>query len=80
MDIVLKGDAMNPVCYLQDTCPHYENGHKRKSHHIRITQPCSKYLDDSCGTALEVRMFYGETIACSIDKKPVQLKLDFSDV
>jgi len=57
------------TCYLCDTCPYYDSGDsKPTNHHVRITIPCVKYLDMSCQIDTDVRLFYGETIACDINK------------
>lgn len=57
------------VCNLSEACPHYDNGDGRmKGHHSRTTAPCKKFLDMSCEMELNIRVFFGETIACDIDK------------
>ena len=35
-------------CSEQEFCGEYSAGHKRKSHHVRITVPCTKYIDGAC--------------------------------
>lgn len=57
------------TCYLCDTCPHYTSGdNKPSNHHVRVTVPCTKFLDMSCEMDINIRLFYGETIACDINK------------
>jgi len=57
------------VCYIQDTCPYYEvNTNDKPTHHTRITAPCRKYLADKCDMIVQIRAFYGETLACNIAK------------
>jgi len=36
------------LCPEQEFCQEYSAGHKRKSHHIRITVKCTKYIDGTC--------------------------------
>ena len=47
-------DAVNcdPV-----NCPKYSAGHKRKSHHIRLTTPCI-FSNNGCAISEEVREAY----------------------
>ena len=36
------------ICMYQEFCLHYTNGTKRKVHHIRITEPCTRWLKYTC--------------------------------
>ena len=56
------------LCFIQETCPSFTNGTKRKVHHIRITEPCTKWIDMSCDMGTNLRLFHGEEIACDIKK------------
>ncbi len=59
----------NFVCHLQESCPHFDSGdNKPPNHHVRVTVPCKKYLADSCEMSMQVRVFFGETVACDIAK------------
>ena len=56
-------------CYLSGCCPHYKSGdNKPPNEHVRSTIPCVKFLDMSCEMCLAVRLFFGEEIACNINK------------
>ncbi len=58
------------VCFIQDNCPYYESGdNKPPNHHIRLTLPCVKFINDACPMPTDIRLFFGETIACPIDKR-----------
>ena len=60
---------MNKNCYLSENCPHYDSNSSRPpNHHVRNTIPCVKFLDMSCEMSVSVRLFFGEEIACNIDK------------
>ena len=60
---------MNENCYLSGQCPHYKSGdNKPPNEHVRSTIPCVKFLDMSCEMSVSVRLFFGEEIACNIDK------------
>ena len=37
------------MCPEQEVCPSYNAGHKRKPHHVRITELCVNYKDGKCG-------------------------------
>ena len=56
------------LCYLQETCPNYTNGSKRKAHHIRLTDVCKSTLDYSCEMYVNLLFHHGIEIACDIDK------------
>ncbi len=57
------------VCWLSESCPHYQSGENEPpNHHARLTVPCIKYLDMSCKMDVDIRLFYGEVIACDIAK------------
>lgn len=57
------------VCYLQDSCPQYITGdNKPPNNHVRLTVPCRKSVVMSCEMETAVRLFYGETIACNLEK------------
>jgi len=36
------------ICEFQEVCERYDAGHKRKVHHIRLTERCVKYIDGGC--------------------------------
>ena len=56
------------LCPIQELCPHYTNGSKRKVHHIRLTDSCKKWLDMSCGMGVSLQVFIKGPIACDIQK------------
>ncbi len=56
------------LCYIQETCPHFEGGKWGKTHYYRMKDPCKKSLDYSCTMYVELRNWHGETMACPIDK------------
>jgi len=56
------------ICPIQDLCQDYSNGTKRKSHHLRITEPCKSFLDMSCEMSIKIQLFLGEELACDINK------------
>jgi len=35
-------------CWQQETCENYWAGHKRRSHHVRITDPCVRVDNGTC--------------------------------
>ena len=35
-------------CWMSDVCPDYSAGHKRRSHHLRLTVECVRLEDKSC--------------------------------
>ena len=57
------------LCPIQELCPKYTNGTKRKVHHIRLVETCKSYLDLSCEMGMRLQVWItGEPIACDIDK------------
>lgn len=42
------------ICKLQETCKHFTNGTKRKSHHIRITDVRTKLLKNKCSEGYDI--------------------------
>lgn len=60
------------LCPMQELCIHFTNGTKRKVHHIRISEPCKKWLDYSCEKiwALSELQEYctGQPVACNMEK------------
>ena len=47
------------ACSFQETCDKFTVGHKRRNHHIRISEICKLFIDGTCPE-------FGH--ACSIDK------------
>ena len=60
------------LCSEQEFCRHYTDGSKRRSHHIRIINPCNHWLAMDCEKMMllaELQEFTtGEIIACDIAK------------
>jgi len=60
------------LCLIQDICPHFTNGTKRKAHHIRLSDPCLRWVGADCEkiTLLAELSYWltGEVIACNIEK------------
>ena len=56
------------LCPIQEICRHYTNGTKRKVHHIRISEPCNKWLSMDCEMGVSLRLWMGEVIACELGK------------
>ena len=55
-------------CYVSGECPHYLSGDsKPPNHHVRVTVPCRTFLE-GCQMDVDIRLFFGETVACEIDK------------
>ncbi len=57
-----------PNCPISELCQNYTNGTKRRVHHIRLTEPCTLFLDMSCALSIEIQLACGETLACDIEK------------
>lgn len=56
-------------CPIAEICPKYTNGTKRKPHHMRLTVPCSKFMDCSCQMATDLQFWLeGEGISCNLAK------------
>jgi len=58
------------ICPVQYNCPHFETGdNKPPNEHVRNTIPCTKFINDICPLPTDIRLFFGETIACDINKR-----------
>ena len=55
---------MNETCCVQEICPHYSNGSKRKVHHIRLTDVCVLFKDGKCAEQNDIK----QGPACNIKK------------
>lgn len=65
------------MCPEQQVCPDYSAGHKRKSHHVRITIPCVRFEDGSCpmvGHSCNLEKIRGIKAKLSNDKKSPEPK------
>ncbi len=58
------------LCPIQEECPQFNNGTKRKVHHIRISEPCKGWLDMTCEMGINLRLWLepDQPIACNLDK------------
>ena len=60
------------LCPIQEICNHFSNGTKRRSHHIRLSDPCKKWLVMDCERILElgavIEYATGKPMACNIEK------------
>jgi len=60
------------TCPIQELCNHYTNGSKRRSHHIRLTDPCNHWLAMNCekmAILAELTEYAtGKVFACNISK------------
>ena len=60
------------LCPIQELCRHYTNGTKRKVHHIRISDPCNRWVAMDCsqiGILAQLQEYAtGEVMACSLEK------------
>jgi len=36
------------ICEFQEVCDRFDAGHKRKVHHIRVTEKCVKFIEGGC--------------------------------
>lgn len=58
------------LCPNQELCPLYTDGSKRKVHHIRLSNPCRKWLTLECEMGVELRRWNWPDIpiSCNIEK------------
>lgn len=60
------------LCPYQELCINYTNNTKRRSHHIRITDPCKHWLLFDCEKIDELMVLQeyitGQPVACNIGK------------
>ena len=66
------------VCIAQESCLHYTNGTKARSHYDRAITPCNKWLGYDCEKMpiiCELEEFCtGKPTACKIDVKEKKLE------
>lgn len=57
-------------CPISDLCQYYSNGSKRRGHHIRMIEPCKKFLSGECECAAYLQWWLEgkKGISCRIDK------------
>ena len=56
------------TCPIQDVCPKFDINGQGLDHWHRTHMPCHSFLDMTCQQSLDIQLFLGDEIACSIDK------------